>query len=46
MPLREARLALDAFASMFALGAGQEATVELLKTVESYNKEDCLSARH
>ena len=45
MPLREARLALDAFASIFALGAGQEATVELLKTVESYNKDDCLSAR-
>jgi predicted RecB family nuclease len=43
--LREARLALDAFASIFALGAGQEATVELIKTVESYNKEDCLSAR-
>ena len=45
VPLREARLALDAFASIFALGTGREATAELLKTVESYNKEDCLSAR-
>ena len=45
VPLREARLALDALASIFALGSGREATAELLKTVESYNKEDCLSAR-
>jgi uncharacterized protein len=45
VPLREARLALDAFSSIFALGTGEEATAELLKTVESYNKEDCLSAR-
>jgi uncharacterized protein len=45
VPLREARLALDAFASIFALGTGREATAELLKTVESYNREDCLSAR-
>ena len=46
VPLREARLALDTFASIFALGTGEEATVELQKTVESYNREDCLSARH
>lgn len=45
VPLREARLALDALASIFALGSGEEATPELLHTVESYNKEDCLSAR-
>jgi predicted RecB family nuclease len=45
VPLREARLALDALASIFALGSGQEATPELLHTVESYNKEDCISAR-
>ena len=45
VPLREARLALDAFSSIFALGTGEEATADLLKTVESYNKEDCLSAR-
>jgi len=45
VPLREARLALDALASIFALGSGQEATPELLHTVESYNREDCLSAR-
>jgi predicted RecB family nuclease len=45
VPLREARLALDAFASIFALGTGREATAELLETVESYNREDCLSAR-
>jgi AAA domain/RNase_H superfamily len=46
VPLREARLALDAFASIFALGSGREATAELLKTVESYNREDCLSAQY
>jgi predicted RecB family nuclease len=44
--LREARLALDTLSSIFALGAGKEATAELLSTVESYNREDCLSARH
>jgi len=45
VPLREARFALDALASIFALGSGHEATPELLRTVECYNKEDCLSAR-
>ena len=35
VPLREARLALDALTSIFALGNGQEATPELLHIVES-----------
>jgi predicted RecB family nuclease len=45
VPLRDARLALDTFASIFALGSGNETTSELKEIVESYNREDCLSAR-
>ena len=43
-PLREAVLALQAFESVLAFGKGQEATGELLTAIESYNRDDCISA--
>ena len=45
VPLRNARVALDTLASIFALGSAEEVTAELRETVETYNREDCLSAR-
>jgi predicted RecB family nuclease len=46
VPLRNARVALDTLASIFALGSAEEVTAEIRETVETYNREDCLSARH
>jgi uncharacterized protein len=43
-PLRDANVALQSFEAAMALGDGQEEIGSLLQTVESYNRDDCLSA--
>jgi uncharacterized protein len=42
--LRDANVALQSFEAAMALGNGQEEIGGLLKTVEGYNKDDCISA--
>jgi uncharacterized protein len=44
VPLREANIALNNFEAALALGGSQEEIRELLKTVEGYNRDDCVSA--
>jgi len=44
VPLRDANFALQSFEAAMALGNGEEEIGSLLKTVESYNRDDCLSA--
>jgi uncharacterized protein len=44
VPLRDANVALQSFEAAMALGNGQEEIGDLLKTVEGYNKDDCISA--
>lgn len=44
VPLRDANLALQSFEAAMALGDGKGEIGDLLKTVEGYNKDDCLSA--
>lgn len=44
VPLREANSALNNFEAALALGGSQEEIRELLKTVEGYNRDDCVSA--
>lgn len=44
VPLRDATLAQQAFEAVLALGSGRESIGELLRTIESYNRDDCLSA--
>ncbi len=44
VPLREANVALNNFEAALALGASQDEIRELLKTVEGYNRDDCVSA--
>ena len=44
VPLRDANVALQSFEAAMALGNGQEEISSLLKTVEGYNRDDCLSA--
>ena len=44
VPLREANFALSTFEAALALGGGQAEVRELLKTVEGYNRDDCVSA--
>jgi len=43
VPLREANVALNTFEAALALG-GQRDTEGLLKTIEGYNRDDCVSA--
>jgi uncharacterized protein len=43
-PMREANTALQTFEAVLTLGNGQEATRELLETIEGYNRDDCVSA--
>jgi uncharacterized protein len=43
---RDSVLALQTFAAALAFGEARDAGAELLATVESYNREDCLSAWH
>jgi uncharacterized protein len=42
--LRDANVALQSFEAAMALGNGQEEIGSLLKTIEGYNCDDCLSA--
>jgi predicted RecB family nuclease len=42
VPLREANVALNTFEAALALG-GQRETESLLKTIEGYNRDDCVS---
>jgi predicted RecB family nuclease len=44
VPPRDSVLALQTFEAALALGNAQEATGELRTAIESYNKDDCLSA--
>ncbi|MGH9208145.1 MAG: TM0106 family RecB-like putative nuclease, partial [Acidimicrobiales bacterium] len=44
VPLRDANVALQSFEAAMALGGGQEEIGSLLKVVEGYNRDDCLSA--
>jgi predicted RecB family nuclease len=44
VPSRDAVLALQTFDAALALGNAQEATGELRAAIESYNRDDCLSA--
>jgi len=39
-------LALQTFAALLALGNPQDASAELLGSIESYNRDDCFSAFH
>jgi predicted RecB family nuclease len=43
-PLRDSVLALQTFEAALALGDAHEANAELLARIESYNRDDCLSA--
>jgi len=45
VPLRDANIALQSFEAAMVLGNGQEEIGDLLKTVEGYNRDDCVSAR-
>jgi predicted RecB family nuclease len=44
VPLRDANVALQSFEAAMALGNDQKEIGDLLKTVEGYNKDDCISA--
>jgi predicted RecB family nuclease len=44
VPLRHANVALQTFDAVMALGNGLKEIGDLLKTVEGYNRDDCLSA--
>lgn len=44
VPLRDAIFAQQAFEAVLALGTGREDITELLRTIEGYNRDDCLSA--
>ena len=44
VPLRDANVALQSFEAAMALGHGQEEIGDLLKTIEGYNRDDCVSA--
>lgn len=44
VPLRDATAALQAFETVLALGDDPEEAGEILKTIEEYNQDDCISA--
>ena len=44
VPLRDANVALQSYEAAMALGNGQEEVADLLKTIEGYNRDDCVSA--
>lgn len=46
LPFRESVLALQSFEAALALGDARNVGDHLLATLESYNRDDCLSARH
>src|SRR4051812_41394871 len=43
VPLRDANIALQSYEAALALGGGGQEIRDLLKTIELYNKDDCLS---
>ncbi|PYU65852.1 MAG: nuclease [Acidobacteria bacterium] len=43
-PARDSVLALQAFAAALALGNPQDVSAEILRSIESYNRDDCFSA--
>ena len=46
IPLRDANFALQSFEAAMALGNDPEEIGDLLKTVEGYNRDDCISVLH
>jgi uncharacterized protein len=44
VPLRDANLALGSYEAALALGDGPAELGDLLKTIEGYNRDDCVSA--
>ena len=46
VPLRDATSSLQAFETVLALGDSPEDSQEILRTIEEYNRDDCLSAWH
>jgi predicted RecB family nuclease len=44
VPPREAVVALQTFEAVLTLGTGEEATKDVLRTIQAYNRDDCLSA--
>jgi predicted RecB family nuclease len=44
VPLRDANLALGSYETALALGDGPAKLSDLLKTIEGYNRDDCVSA--
>lgn len=44
VPLRDANVALQSYEAAMALGNDLEEIADLLKTIEGYNRDDCLSA--
>jgi uncharacterized protein len=44
VPLHEANVALNSFEAAIALGNGEQEIGDVLKIVEGYNRDDCLSA--
>jgi predicted RecB family nuclease len=44
VPLRDATSSLQAFETVLALGDSLEGSQEILRTIEEYNRDDCLSA--
>jgi uncharacterized protein len=44
IPLREANIALQSYEAAMALGDERKELGEFLKTIEGYNRDDCLSA--
>jgi uncharacterized protein len=45
-PARDSVLALQAFAGALALGDSRDVPTNILQSIESYNRDDCLSAWH
>lgn len=46
VPARDSVLALQAFAAALALGNPHDVPANVLQSIESYNRDDCLSAWH
>ena len=46
VPARDSVLALEAFAAALALGDPRDVHANILQAIESYNRDDCLSAWH
>jgi uncharacterized protein len=44
LPPRDAVAALQTFEAVLTLGSGEEATKDVLRIIQAYNRDDCLSA--